>query len=177
MFDILQFPKATLMNTTTQERWEAPFNPSSFELQLRVNYKRTQSPGLSHERLSYQNTGNNVIPLEFFVSQINTDQTMGSDFADALLDDQKFLQSLCYPESDIDYGYIGPPRVLFIWPNVITMIGRITQLNIMNRSFRSSDLTPIVMAAKLNFEEDLDERILSGDVRNNGGQHHNIMVW
>jgi Contractile injection system tube protein len=166
-----QPPKCFLINLVNNDRWEAPFNPQSLEESLRVNYRRIQVPGLSHERLQYRNTGNKTIPLEFFISQMAQDAQFGTEL-DNILADKAWLESLAYPAADIDFGYVGTPRVLFVWPTVIRLVGRITSFSTMHRQFQVESLTTTMLVARLDFEEDRDMRILMNEVKEHGAEHY-----
>lgn len=163
-------PKCFLINLVDNDRWIAPFNPTTLEESLKVNYRRIQVPGLSHERLQYQGTGNKTIPLEFFISQMAQDGRYGTDL-DNILADKAWLESLAYPAADIDFGYVGTPRVLFVWPTVIRLVGRITSVDFMHRQFQIESLTTTMLVARLDFEEDRDMRILMNEVREYGAEH------
>jgi hypothetical protein len=164
-------PRCFLINLSNNDRWEAPFNPTSLEESLRVNFRRIQVPGLSHERLQFQNTGNKTIPLEFFLSQMAQDEKFGTEL-DGILSDKAWLESLCYPAADLDFGYSGSPRVLFVWPSVIRLVGRIMSFETMHRTFAVGSMTTTLLVARLDFEEDRDMRILMNEVREIGAEHY-----
>lgn len=165
-------PKVFLVNLETNERWDAMFNPTTLEESLEVKFNRLSIQGLSHERLQYTNTGNKTVPLEFFLSQTYIDQRFGANTFD-IFEDKAFLESLGYPAADIDFSYQGTPRVLFVWPGVLRMVGRIVgEISFLNRTFNTNDGKVTVLVANLDFEEDRDFRILMDEVREHGGQRY-----
>jgi hypothetical protein len=170
-------PRALLKNLATGEEMPFLFNPQTLTEALEAKYNRIVSPGNSHERLQYTNTGNTTIPLELFMSQLAQDVIQGrADSRPRVPTERKpFLQALAYPASNRDYSYQGPPRVLFIWPHMFRMVGRITRLEFMHREFANRTLATTVMVAQLTFEEDLDFRLLMEDVQRIGGIHASPM--
>lgn len=162
-------PSASLINLSTNERYDFLFNPQSFDEKFEAKYDRTQIIGLSHERLSYKNTSNNVVPLELYLSQLAQDQRTGTAGSSPTIMSQKaWLQSLVYPASSQDFGYVGPPQVLFVWPGSARMIGRITKVSFLHRAFSNRNLHSTQIVAKIEFEEDVERRRLMEDVQRNG---------
>lgn len=162
-------PPASLVNLTTQEEYEFQFNPQSLDETVEAKYDRANIIGLSHERLSYKNTTNNVIPLELYLSQLVQDRWGNRPGSEPTILAQKaWLQSLVYPASSQDFGYVGPPQVLLVWPGVIRTVGRVTKANFLHRAFSNRNLHSIQIVAKLEFEEDLEYRRLMEEVQLNG---------
>ncbi len=119
--------------------------------------------------MQYLNTGNKTIPLEFFISQAANDARYGIDIPN-ILDDKRFLESLIYPAADVDWGYQGPPTVFFSWPgNDLRMKGRITNHEVLSKSFRVEEGTVSLMVVRLDFEENLEFKKLMDEVRQYGG--------
>jgi hypothetical protein len=107
--------RMSIANVSSGDSIEAQFNPTEFEKALEVNWARQTVPGLSHQPLQFVNTGNTKFTLELnFEAQDPTTELAQIHRA------RRFLQSLCYPRRGAGGG---PPRALFVWPNV----GRITQ--------------------------------------------------
>lgn len=162
-------PKAALVNLHTNEEHLFQFNPQTFEETIEAKYNRSQVNGLSHERLGYKNTGNDVIPIELYLSQFLQDQMVKqANSAPTLLERKAWLQSLLYPASNEDYGYAGPPQVLFIWPGVLRLVGKVMKISFLHREFSNRTLKTIRLVAKLTFEEEVPERRLMEDVQLNG---------
>ncbi len=157
--------RMSIANVATGESVEAQFNPSEFEEALEVNWTRQTVPGLSHQPLQFVNTGNVKFTLElnFEVQDPSTD-------LDTIHQGRRFLQSLCYPRrgaEDVVGG--GPPRGLFVWPNVISLTCVVTALSFKYGRFNLEG-TPVQFTAKVTLEEIRDVRLLSEDVLADGSQ-------
>ena len=157
--------RMSIANVSTGDYVEAQFNPTEFEESLEVNWARQTVPGLSHQPLQYVNTGNVKFPLElnFEVQDPTTD-------LDAIQRARRFLLSLCYPRrgaADVASG--GPPRALFIWPNVVSLTCVITALSFKYSRFNLEG-TPVQFVAKVSLEEIRDVRLSSEDVLASGSQ-------
>ena len=157
--------RMSIANVATGESVEAQFNPSEFEEALEVNWTRQTVPGLSHQPLQFVNTGNVKFTLElnFEVQDPSTD-------LDTIHQGRRFLQSLCYPRrgaEDVVGG--GPPRALFVWPNVISLSCVVTALSFKYGRFNLEG-TPVQFTAKVTLEEIRDVRLLSEDVLADGSQ-------
>lgn len=170
-------PRGMLVNLSTNERLRLPFNPSYLEETIQANYARLAVPGLSHQRLSYSGTSNKTIPLELFLSQLGIDARRGEAGSPPYVDTtiKNFLESLVYPAGGpdgVDGGTHGTPRVLFIWPRMLSMVARVVRMQFLHRSFSVNTGATTVLVAKLTLEEDRDTRLLMTDVRERGGQHY-----
>lgn len=140
------------------------FNPSQFEEFLSVNYARPQVLGQSHQELQYLSTSNMVIPLELFFLSRDFDTHFKG------VEAKRFLHSLCYPTRGADAIVSGaPPRALVVWPGVLSMSTKITQLRVKNQRF--NNLGQVVQfTADCTFEEMREVRWTSEDARTFGSQ-------
>ena len=162
-------PRASLVNLATNEELQFLFNPQTFEERFEAKYDRSQPAGLSHERMAFKNTSNDVIPIELYLDQGAQDRLAGTaDSAPTLRQQKAWLQSLVYPASSQDYGYAGPPDVLFIWPRMVRLVGRITAFTFVHREFSNVSLATIRGVARLTFEERVSVRRLMEDVQIQG---------
>lgn len=159
-------PRASLHNLTTGDEYEFQFNPQAFDEKWEAKYNRIQINGLSHERLSYKNTSNDVIPLELYLSQLAQDTQSGEGGSRPCVatEQKRWLQSLVFPAESPDYGYVGPPRILFIWPRMVRLIGRIIRVSFLHRAFSNRTLVTTQIVARLEFEEDVAQRRLMDEV-------------
>ena len=80
----------------------------------------------------------------------------------------RFLKSLMY--NDPGRSQPAPPLVIFEWPGIVKLIGRIEELSIRYTQFEQESLQGTVLIANLVFREDpnRDERITSLGVRRGG---------
>jgi hypothetical protein len=155
--------RMSIANVATGDSVEAQFNPTEFEEAIEVNWARQTVPGLSHQPLQFVNTGNARFTLD-----LNFEVQDATTTIEDILFARRFLQSLCYPRrgaEDVAGG--GPPRALFVWPNVIALTCVLTGLSFKYGRF-ALDGTPIQFTAKVTLEEITDVRLLSEDVLADG---------
>jgi len=158
--------RMSLTNVATAETIYVAHNPEILDEEVQVSWNRLTVPGLSHQVLQYNNTNNLLLPAEFWW---NGSAQMA---AGNLRRDRLFLFSLCYPQGEVDsIEGSGPPRVLFVWPQMISCTCVVsgvkfthTQFNYQGRSY--------IAKASVNFEEIRDFRLLSADVRANTQQRY-----
>jgi hypothetical protein len=161
--------RMSIANVSTGDSVEAQFNPTEFEEALEVNWARQTVPGLSHQPMQYVNTGNKKFTLELnFEAQDSTTDLAQIHHA------RRFLESLCYARrgaADVASG--GPPRALFVWPNIVSLTCVITSLSFKHSRFNVAG-TPVQFTAKLGLEEIRDVRLFSEDVLANGTQRSGV---
>ncbi len=161
--------RMSIANVSSGDSIEAQFNPTEFEEALEVNWARQTVPGLSHQPLQYVNTGNTKFTLE-----LNFEAQDPATSLDQIHLARRFLQSLCYLRrgaEDVIGG--GPPRALFVWPNVVSLTCVITALSFKYGRFNIEG-TPIQFTAKVALEEIRDVRLLSEDVLADGTQRSGV---
>lgn len=160
--------RMAIANVATGDSITAQFNPTELEQALEVTWARATVPGLSHQPLQFVNTGNTKLTLT-----LTFDALEPSADVDQLGRAQRFLLSLCYPRrgaQDIASG--APPRVLFVWPNTVSLTCVLTALSFTFTRFRS-DGAPIQFSARVGLEEIRDVRLTSEDVLANGSLRAN----
>lgn len=156
-------PRCVLTNTTTGESLDCLFNPTQFTEKVQVNYTRLDVQGLSYQPLQYKNTGNRQIAgVEFYLDKFFA-QAQPND--PDIVDFRDFLRALTVPPRGAQTVLQGaPPRLLFLWPSVLTMETVVTDLELQYRQF-GSDASVLVYTATVTFEEILDFRVTSEDRR------------
>ncbi len=153
-------------------------NPEVLEEKYKGNWAQPQSFGLSHRRMHFTGNENAVIPLTVYFDQLILNERGTNDFAQALGGDEAlltsdewrlFLISLTYPRRGQTILSASPPRVLFVWPAIIDMEVRVTDLNIRHILFDTRTTGTRAFVATMNLVEDRrDKRIFSQDVRRRG---------
>ncbi len=152
--------RASLGDLRTGETIAVFANPEELDAMLAVNYVRQGVQGLSHEPLQYKNTGNQRINLALYCCDLEEPERI-DDF-------ERFLLSLCYaPESPGEIPFAGPPDVLLLWPQLISMRMRVVSLNFKFVMF-ASDGGALRYSAELELEEIRTVRLTSQEVRRNG---------
>ena len=156
-------PRCVLVNTNTGESMDCLFNPTQLSEKVAVNYTRQVVPGLSHQVLQYQSTGNWQVPgVEFYLdAYLAAQQPNVPD----ILRFRRFLRSLTVPPVGTEgVSATAPPRVLFIWPNVLTVETVVTDLEFQYRQF-GADGGVLIYTATCSFEQILDVRVTSESLR------------
>lgn len=176
-------PKGALIDLETGEQLTFQFNPPEFKEGIGVNYARHTVPGLAFQILQYINTNNNSIPLTLYLSDVYSAIQMGEAGANlealegpaagggpGLMSSKRFLQSLAYPVRTPAGGWKAPPKVLFVWPNVIRMKCVVTNLSFSHQKFSLPNLETSVMTAEITLEECQFSQRYSDAVRRQGSQ-------
>jgi len=156
-------PRCLLVNVTTGESMECLFNPTQLTEKVQVNWNRLAVPGLSHQVLQFQSTGNRQISgVEFYLDRFFATEQPGEP---DILDFRAFLRALTVPPEGTE-GVVdtAPPRTLLIWPDVITVETVVTDVEFQYRQV-AVDGTVLVYAATVTFEEILDARVTSEALR------------
>ncbi len=152
--------------STLENEMEAQFNPTELDEKIAVNYNRLAIMGMSHKGLQYQQTDNMTWDFELAFRAFDN---VGNRLP-YLRFARNFLMSVCVPRrgsADVTGG--APPRLLFIWPNMITLTAVITSLAF-KHTFMGQDGTFYHSAAKITLEEMRDVRMFSEDILETGTQ-------
>jgi len=151
--------RALLVNVETGEEMPVLANPPTFSEGVMVNYSRGAVPGLDHQVLQYQGTGNRTLNNIAFTldSQIEPAEA-GYDISDF----RRFLLELTVPS----FLESAPPRVLFIWPGVVTIETVIITVAFQYLQFGSAGV--LAYTATCAFEEILDSRRTGEQLRAEG---------
>ncbi len=156
-------PRCVLVNVTTGESMECLFNPTQLTEKVQVNYSRLAVPGLSHQVLQFQSTGNRQLAgVEFYLDRFFASEQPGDP---DILAFRAFLRALTVPPAGTEgVPATAPPRVLFVWPEVLTVEAVVTDVEFQYRQV-AVDGTVLVYAATVTFEEILDVRVTSEELR------------
>jgi hypothetical protein len=159
----IRAPRCFLINVETAEMIDCLFNPTQLSEKVSVNWNRVTVPGLSHQLLQFQSTGNRQLSsVEFYLDRYFAKEQ--SDDAD-ILDFRGFLRALTVPPKGADgVPATAPPRALFVWPSVLSITTVLTDVEFTYRQF-AADASVLVYTATVTFEEILDARVTSEDKR------------
>jgi hypothetical protein len=147
-------PRCVLVNVTSGESIECLFNPTQLSEKLQVNWNRLAVPGLSHQVLQFQSTANRQLSgVEFYLDRFFAAEQPGDVFG-----------ALGPPEGTEDVAATAPPRVLFIWPEVVTVECVVASVEFTYKQL-AVDNTVLVYSASVTFEEILDTRATSEELR------------
>lgn len=156
--------KVSIANLRTAETFDAQFNPEELEESISVNWTRITIPGMSHQVLQYSNTNNVEFSMDFYSTAFTEPNRI------KIVDFRNFLESLCYASDQASsIGGGAPPRLLVVWPNVLSMTAVIDSIDFKYKMF-DADLNLKRMVASVKFIEIRDTRITSEEVRLNGSR-------
>lgn len=152
-----------LANVATGESIECLFNPTQLVEKLQVNWNRLTVPGLSHEPLQFKNTSNRQLSnVEFYLDRVFAAEQPGDV---NILDFRAFLRALTVPpEGTEGVAATAPPRVLFIWPSVVTVECVVASVEFQYKQLAVDGMV-LVYTASVSFEEILDTRVTSEELR------------
>lgn len=156
-------PRCVLVNVTSGESMECLFNPTQLTEKVQVNWSRLAVPGLSHQVLQFQSTANRSLAgVEFYHDRFFATEQPGEP---DIMEFRSFIRALTVPPSGTE-GVVdtAPPRTLFIWPEVITVETVVTDVEFQYRQV-AVDGRVLVYAATVTFEEILDVRVTSEELR------------
>jgi len=156
-------PRCILVNVASGESIECLFNPTQLSEKLQVNWNRLAVPGLSHQVLQFQSTANRQLSgVEFYLDRYFAAEQPGDV---NILEFRAFLRARTVPPAGTeDVAGTAPPRVLFIWPEVVTIECVVASVEFAYRQL-AVDGTVLVYAASVTFEEILDTRVTSEELR------------
>ena len=156
-------PRCVLVNVSTSESMPCLFNPTQLTEKLQVNWNRQVVPGLSHQVLQFQSTSNRQLTgVEFYLDRLFATEQPGDP---NILEFRAFLRALTVPPA-VTEGVLAtaPPRVLVVWPNVVTIECVVASIDFQYRQL-AVDSSVLVYAAAVTFEEVLDTRVTSETLR------------
>ena len=156
-------PRCALVNVATGESIECLFNPTQLAERVQVNWSRLAVPGLSHQVLQYQGTGNRALSgVEFYLDRTFAAEQPGDV---DIMDFRAFLRALTVPRALTEgVAATAPPRALLIWPRTLTVEVVLTSVELHYRQF-GLDGSALIYSATVSFEEILDVRVTSEALR------------
>lgn len=159
-------PRVQIGNLRSGDIFNAQFTPEQLERQVDVTYTRVAPLGNTHEVLQYQFRPNEKLKFTLYFDARSTEQ---GDQRSA----EKYLDALTLPSregQDIDRG--GPPDALFLWPDLVTICCRVTQLKYTYLRFSPFTGERIHFKVDVSLEEARDTKLYAEDVMENGLQRY-----
>jgi len=132
--------ECVLVNVWTGESMPCLFNPTQLTEKLQVNWNRQVVPGLSHQVLQFQSTSNRQLTgVEFYLDRFFATEQPGDP---NILEFRAFLRALTAPPA-VTEGVLAtaPPRVLVVWPNVVTIECVVASIDFQYRLLRNGSRT------------------------------------
>jgi len=156
-------PRCTLVNLSTGEEKACLFNPEALAERVQMNFARGEVFGMSHQPQQYTSTTNRGLPgLQFYLDKIYAREIEPD--AD-IMDFRHFLMAFSAPPAAAaDVAHNAPPRLLFVWPGVLSV-----QTVVLSLEFRYTDFgtdgSVLRYTAAVELEEARDTRQTSEDLR------------
>lgn len=147
------------MNLVTSAIHEPMFNPETLEEVIAVNYTAGQVPGYSQAVEQFLNTDSCKFSFELFYTCVGEGPAGLKRVNDAYL----FLKSLTHPHRSESVKRGGPPRFLFVWPNLITLTCLLKQITFTHTQFNSQG-SSIAWKAKIQITEVRDVFVGMDDI-------------
>lgn len=147
-----------------------PMNPTKLEEVIQVNWQEQRVVGMSHPVLQFVGTGAHTFPsVEFLADKYAMSRERNKNITEVeFLFFKRFLQSLTVPpRSAKNVAGGSPPRVLFIWPEVVSMVVVVRSVSIRHERFDIQGRS-IRYIAQVTFSEVRDVRMTSEQLFNQG---------
>jgi len=161
-------PRVSFTALRTGETIEFPFTPETLEESVAVNYAQQTVVGLSHQIDQYGSTGNHTFSgLDLWFRGTTENEV------ERIHDARRFLLAHTLPSGgaqSVRDG--GPSRILFFWPQLVSMTCKLTNLRIRHQQFNVQGRTTIFRAS-VDISEIRDYRLTSEEVRIFGTQRFN----
>ena len=171
--DVAENPtRGFLVDLNSAAEFEFPMNPDKLQEVISVNWKRQGVLGLSHPVLQFAGTGSHSLPgVEFFVDRYRMAREQGSPVtAIEFFAFKRFLQSLTVPPRGAESIAGGaPPQVLFIWPEIVSLVCIVENVAITHQRF-AHDGSGLAYRARITFSEIRESRVTSEEIFNDGSQ-------
>ncbi len=199
---------SSLTNLESGETLFFQFEPETLTRRIDVAWGTELPVGGTHEVAVYNGTRSERIPLRLFYTSIGGLGKIASaaltvrpgsalageeDPGERLLEVERFLSALCYPDQDHIFQAHGfydfarndfgsrtslrqvdrpPPLVEFISPSILRIRGHVESLGLTYERLNATDLSPLVLVADVTLREDLplNRRLQGGEIRRNGAQ-------
>lgn len=159
-----------LVNLANNQTLQPQFNPTEFEEKLGATWAKLAVPGLSHQVKQFSNTIDVTYDFELFYRVSDG----GPDELKRVLQARLFLYAACHPRaSATTINGAGPPRLLFVWPELISLSCVITALSFKYTMFNRNG-NPIAYTAKVTLEEIRDVMITMEEVLAEGTQNRSV---
>ena len=158
--------RAALVKTSTAEVLRFAFSPKQFGAQIGANYNKASSLGGTGQRLHFGYTSNFTFSIEMYMDKHALEVETEDEFlASAMMTDvQKFLLSCVFPVGrQNDPIRRSPPKLLFLWPNIVEMPVRVITQNFQFEKFEN-DLSPWIYRVPISLESDLSTVRVTSDV-------------
>lgn len=154
--------RAVVVNVTTGERIEVLANPEELSEVRSATFARPAVIGLGHRPMHYTGSENaRIQKLTLWIDAHVAAERGGAFDVDGFAG---FLRAFTVPPLVGGEPGSEPPRLLLVWPGLLSLQGFVTGLELRYTQFAESG-EPIRYTASLDLEEALDVARYSGDLR------------
>lgn len=156
-------PRVMLTDLETAEAFEFQYNPEELKEKLGANFNEPEVLGLGYKPQQYKNSDNVALSFDLVLD------ALGKGFSvTKLLDARRFLHSLFAPRRGSgDITSAATPRVLFSWPNYVSLVCRLRSADASGLRF-NAQMQPTHYKATVNIAEARTTRLFAEDVRRFG---------
>ena len=154
-------PRVSLTNMVSGETLIAQYNPNQLVEKFGASYERLTVHGLSHKVKQFSNTDDATLNFGIEWDAIE----LGSDGNQVLLNVRRWFKASVHPRAGA--GAIktaGGPRILFIWPALMSLTCVITSAEVTYASFSVSTGGPTRLSVACTLEEIRDALVTMEDV-------------
>lgn len=141
--------RMSLTNVETGVTLEPLYNPTKLDTTISVDFDEIAAHGHPAPDLHYKNTKPTEFALQLAFDGLSGKETGGTSSGGAKSENadfqRRFLESLCFPMED---GETGPPRVHLFWPNLRSVVCRVTEVKETDEQF-FRDLASLWFVAEL----------------------------
>jgi len=168
---VTRYPvRGFLVDLNSGAEFGFPMNPTTLQESIAVQWNEQRVVGMSHPVLQYVGTGSHNLPgVSFLCDRHMMSRERNRDVSvKDFLGFKRFLQSLTVPPRGTESVAGGaPPRVLFVWPEVVSLIVVVKSVSFQHERF-TQDGEPLRYVAQVTFSEIRDSRMTSEQLFNEG---------
>lgn len=152
--------KGSVTNLVTNRTFEFQFNPEQIGAKIGAVYEDLAILGLSHKPQQYKVTENAEIPIDLMMDRLTSS---GANFDAA----RRFYMSLVFPAASTTVIQSGPPNVLFVWPNLYSLVCKVREWGEKHTRF-ARDGRSTLMVIHLVLHRVQDIRLIGSQVEEGG---------
>ena len=166
--------KASLVNLDTNETYGFLFNPTEVQqAPIKAVYDEKNIAFRSHPKYQYKYTSAKTYLFQLYLSSTSSNAqnvTTILPLSRNLNNDTSYLESLVYPLNATGIANRRPPRVRFVWPNLINQKVLVTSVGVTYRKFNFR-LQQQITLVDLELVEIVDRSRTSNEVRQRGANN------
>lgn len=162
-------PRMTMTNMNNGMVLSPQFNPNELEETLAANYADLSVLGMSHREQQYLHTDNLKVKFNLHFDGLAVAEAQGSlgipVFGPNIGNARRYIHSLFYPPRAAQTILGGsPPKVLFHWPSLFSIVAKLRTAKIKHTHFANSTGNTGRFDAEIEIHEARRFRLCSEDV-------------